>query len=173
MLSRAASISHRIWDWKEFKVIFDEQVRTSSREGEVCRDEIWNKTSKKKTLKIIVNIMNIIREIIFSSLTILKNNYIISIWIDIWILRLVLDWLSVSRNFIDNWKEKEVSSNSNSNIFRIYSNDHRFYHFQILKTRFRQTIENNKNTFTKKNTKRTFYNKFLRNDTYNSLFILK
>lgn len=104
---------------------------------------------------------------------ILKNNYIISIWIDIWILRLVLDWLSVSRNFIDNWKEKEVSSNSNSNIFRIYSNDHRFYHFQILKTRFRQTIENNKNTFTKKNTKRTFYNKFLRNDTYNSLSILK
>lgn len=33
MLSRAASISHRIWDWKEFKVIFDEQVRTSSRGG--------------------------------------------------------------------------------------------------------------------------------------------
>lgn len=25
MLSRAASISHRIWDWKEFKAIFDEQ----------------------------------------------------------------------------------------------------------------------------------------------------
>lgn len=131
MLSRVASISHRIWDWKEFKVIFDEQVRTSSRtsNGGVCI-EIWNKTWKKLKIKLKLKIIvSIIREIISNNLpvrrlTILKNNYIINTWIDTWILRLIFDWLLISRNLFD----------------------HRFHRFQILKTRFRQTIENNSNT---------------------------
>lgn len=125
MLSRVASISHRIWDWKEFKVIFDEQVRTSSRtsNGGVCI-EIWNKTWKKLKIKLKLKIIvSIIREIISNNLPvrrlkILKNNYIA------WILRLIFDWLLLSRNLFD----------------------HRFHRFQILKTRFRQTIENNSNT---------------------------
>lgn len=75
MLSRAASISHRIWDWKEFKAIFDEQEvedvvsRSSNGERGVC---IWNKTLSlysRKTVKIIgENIREIISNIIFQFL---------------------------------------------------------------------------------------------------------